>query len=128
VRFQCVNDVDSFVIPGTHVDVLLTGSPGRGSEKQATHWVLENLAVLAAEQKLERNSAGEPQTVAVITLLVSFEDVQRLTLASSEGRIHMMPPKKLWPGLRVTNSTMLLTLAKQRAEEVLQESPQHKGR
>ena len=51
--------------------------------------MLENIAVLAAGQKLERNSAGEPQSVPVITLLVSPEDAQKLTLASQEGRIQL---------------------------------------
>jgi pilus assembly protein CpaB len=45
--------------------------------------------VLAAGQKLERNAAGEPQSVPVITLLVSPEDAQKLTLASQEGRIQL---------------------------------------
>ena len=88
VRVNEVVAVAGFVIPGTRVDVLLTGNPGGGSE-QATTTVLENVAVLAAGQKLERNSAGEPQTAAVITLLVSPDDAQKLTLASNEGHIQL---------------------------------------
>ncbi|HET7441593.1 MAG TPA: RcpC/CpaB family pilus assembly protein, partial [Terriglobales bacterium] len=42
-----------------------------------------------AGQKLERNSAGEPQMAPVITLLVSPDDAQRLTLASTEGHIQL---------------------------------------
>ncbi|HYL12100.1 MAG TPA: Flp pilus assembly protein CpaB [Terriglobales bacterium] len=88
VRVNEVVSVAGFVMPGTRVDVLLTGNPLGSSESQTTT-VLENIAVLAAGQKLERNSAGEPQTVPVITLLVSPEDAQKLTLASQEGKIQL---------------------------------------
>jgi pilus assembly protein CpaB len=88
VRVNEVVAVAGFVVPGTRVDVLLTGNPGGNAENQTTT-VLENIAVLAAGQKLERNAAGEPQSVPVITLLVSPEDAQKLTLASQEGRIQL---------------------------------------
>jgi len=88
VRVNEVVSVAGFVMPGTRVDVLLTGNPLGSSESQTTT-VLENIAVLAAGQKLERNTAGEPQTVPVITLLVSPEDAQKLTLASQEGKIQL---------------------------------------
>jgi len=88
VRVNEVVAVAGFVIPGTRVDVLLTGNPGAGGEQETTT-VLENVAVLAAGQRLERNSAGEPQATPVITLLVSPDDAQKLTLASNEGRIQL---------------------------------------
>src|SRR5437879_1491889 len=88
VRVNEVVSVAGFVMPGTRVDVLLTGNPLGSSESQTTT-VLENIAVLAAGQKLERNTAGEPQTVPVITLLVSPEDAQKLTLASQEGTVQL---------------------------------------
>jgi pilus assembly protein CpaB len=87
VRVNEVVAVAGFVVPGTRVDVLLTGNPG-GPEQQTTT-VLENVAVIAAGQRLERNSAGEPQMTPVITLLVSPDDAQKLTLASTEGHIQL---------------------------------------
>src|SRR6266436_1890681 len=88
VRVNEVVAVAGFVVPGTRVDVLLTGNPVGGNEPQTTT-VLENVAVIAAGQKLERNAAGEPQSTPVITLLVSPDDAQRLTLASSQGHIQL---------------------------------------
>ncbi len=88
VRVNEVVAVAGFVVPGTRVDVLLTGNPGGANEQQTTT-VLENVAVIAAGQKLERNAAGEPQTTPVITLLVSPDDAQKLTLASSQGHIQL---------------------------------------
>ncbi len=88
VRVNEVVSVAGFVLPGTRVDVLLTGNPSGGSDQQTTT-VLENVAVLATGQRLERNSAGDPENAAVITLLVSPDDAQKLTLASMQGRIQL---------------------------------------
>ncbi len=89
VRVNEVVSVAGFVLPGTRVDVLLTGSPSNGGADQQTTTVLENVAVLATGQTLERNSAGNPENAAVITLLVSPDDAQKLTLASSQGKIQL---------------------------------------
>jgi pilus assembly protein CpaB len=88
VRVNEVVSVAGFVTPGTRVDVLLTGTPGAAGEQQTTT-VLQNVAVLASGHTLERTATGEAQSTAVITLLVSPDDAQRLTLASSEGHIQL---------------------------------------
>lgn len=90
-----VNDVVSvagFVIPGTHVDVIVTGVPSGISSDPGnvtTTTVLQDVPVLAAGKKLQHDSQGQPQDVPVITLLVSPKDAQLLTLASSEGKIQL---------------------------------------
>jgi pilus assembly protein CpaB len=88
VRVNEVVSVAGFVTPGTRVDVLLTGSPS-GSGEQQTTTVLQNVAVLASGHTLERTSTGEAQNTAVITLLVTPDDAQRLTLAAKEGTIQL---------------------------------------
>jgi pilus assembly protein CpaB len=88
VRVNDTTSVSGFVQPGTRVDVLLTGNP-QGSNEQQTNTVLENVAVIATGTRLERNSAGEAQSAPVITLLVSPDDAERLTLASSQGHIQL---------------------------------------
>jgi pilus assembly protein CpaB len=45
--------------------------------------------VLAAGQKIEQDREGKPQTVAVITLLVSPDDATKLTMAATQGRIQL---------------------------------------
>jgi pilus assembly protein CpaB len=91
VRVNEVIAVAGFTIPGTRVDVLLTGNPTKegGSDKVTTTTVLQNVQVLAAGQKLQRDAEGKPENIAVITLLVSPEDAQKLTLASNEGKIQL---------------------------------------
>ena len=88
VRVNDVVAVAGFVQPGTRVDVLLTGNPSSGGDQQTTT-VLKNVLVLATGQRLERSSNGEAVTAPVDTLLVSPDDAQKLTLASSQGRIQL---------------------------------------
>jgi len=88
VRVNDVVSVAGFVQPGSRVDVLATGNTGGGSDRQTTT-VLENVAVIAVGKSLERSTSGESQVAPVITLLVSPDDAQRLTLASQEGRIQL---------------------------------------
>ncbi|HEY4682364.1 MAG TPA: Flp pilus assembly protein CpaB [Candidatus Acidoferrales bacterium] len=84
--------VAGFVLPGTMVDVLVTGSlagRGRGDSNSVTRTILENVRVLAAGQKVEQDKEGKPQTVPVITLLVTPEEANKLTMASTEGKIQL---------------------------------------
>ena len=88
VRVNEIVSVAGFVTAGTRVDVLMTGAP-TGSGEQQTNTVLQNVVVLASGHTLERTSSGEAQNTAVITLLVTPDDAQRLTLASTEGHIQL---------------------------------------
>jgi pilus assembly protein CpaB len=83
--------VAGFVTPGTMVDVLVTGHPvGKDSSLgDITRTILENVRVLAAGQKVEQDREGKPQTVAVITLLVSPDDASKLVMGASDGRIQL---------------------------------------
>jgi len=91
VQVNEVISVAGFVAPGTHVDVLLTGRPmTQGAQDAMTTTVLENVEVLAAGQEMQQSpEGGKPRPVTVITLLVTPEEAQKLTLASSEGRIQL---------------------------------------
>jgi pilus assembly protein CpaB len=88
VRVNEVVSVAGFVVAGTRVDVLLTGNPTNAGEQQTTT-VLENVAVIATGHTLERSSSGDPETTPVITLLVSPDDAQKVTLAQAQGRIQL---------------------------------------
>jgi pilus assembly protein CpaB len=86
--------VAGFVTPGTMVDVLVTGaiagSSQQGGAGNITRTILENVRVLAADQKVEQDRDGKPQTVQVMTLLVSPEDASKLVMASTEGHIQLV--------------------------------------
>src|SRR5579872_150477 len=88
-----VNDVvgvAGFVTPGTMVDVLVTGAvAGAQGGQNVTRTILENVRVLAAGQKVQQDEQGKPQTVSVITLLVSPEDSAKLAMGSTQGKIQL---------------------------------------
>jgi pilus assembly protein CpaB len=82
--------VAGFVLPGSVVDVLVTGGPDNSAGGNSlTRTILERVRVLAAGQKIAQDEKGTPQTVPVITLLVTPEQANRLTMASTEGRIQL---------------------------------------
>jgi len=91
VKVNDVVNVAGFAVPGTRVDVLVTGNPDKSNDPGAvtTTTVLENVQVLTAGNKLQQSSDGSAQNFPVITLLVSPEDAQKLTLATMEGRIQL---------------------------------------
>jgi pilus assembly protein CpaB len=127
VRVNDTTSVSGFVLPGTHVDVLLTGSP-QGSSEPQTATVLENVAVIATGQRLERNSAGEPQTTPVITLLVSPDDAQKLTLASNQGHIQLAlrnPLDTRQQDLAAARSASLYKIAPAPVAAPVQPRPRH---
>ena len=90
VRVNEVIGVAGYVLPGTHVDVVATANPTSRSEDITTKVVLSNVEVLAAGTRLEQDTPdGKPMQVTVVTLLVSPDQAERLTLASTEGKIQL---------------------------------------
>src|SRR5437867_9891594 len=89
VKVNDVIGVAGFALPGTRVDVILSGSPDRGTETDTTKIILENVQVLASGQNVEQDANGKPQNVQVITLLVTPEQAQKLALGSVDGRIQL---------------------------------------
>ena len=89
VRVNEVIGVAGYVLPGTHVDVVVTISPGNAGD-MTSKIVLTNVLVLAAGTKIERDVENDkPISVTVVTLLVNPAEAERLTLASTEGRIQL---------------------------------------
>src|SRR6476469_2478740 len=91
VRSNEIVGVAGFLYPGSRVDVMVTYTPpGGGSSGPVTQTVLQNVEVLTAGQTIEPDPQGKPQTVNVVTLLVSPEDSQKLQLASSQGVVQFV--------------------------------------
>ena len=89
VKVDQVIGVAGFLLPGTRVDVLVTLDQVANIDEPVTQIVLQNIEVLTAGQVIERDTDGEPQTVPVVTLLVTPEDAEKLTLSTSKGRIQL---------------------------------------
>jgi pilus assembly protein CpaB len=77
--------VAGFVVPGAKVDVVMT----MGGEQSVSKVVVTNLQVLAAGTRIDQQQArdGKPMPTTVVTLLVSPEDAEKVSLASTAGRI-----------------------------------------
>ena len=90
VRVNEVIGVAGYVLPGTRVDVVATVSPSGQTGDMTSKVILTNVQVLAAGTKIERDTdRNKPMPVSVVTLLVDPEEAERLTLASTEGKIQL---------------------------------------
>lgn len=89
VEVDEVIGVAGFVLPGTRVDVLATVMPGSDRRQTTTRIILQNVRAVAADQRYQQDVNGEPLTVTVVTLLVTPEQAEELTLAATEGRIQL---------------------------------------
>ena len=106
-----VNDVvglAGFVLPGMRVDVLVAGTaPGGDSTRGGTisRTVLQNLEVLSANQRIERNIEGKPEDAQVVNLLVTPDQAEVLNLASGEARVQLVMRNPLDTQEQVTHGS-----------------------
>jgi pilus assembly protein CpaB len=86
VKVNEVIGVAGFVVPGTHVDVVVTLRRGDDSMTRA---VVGDVQVLTAGTRFDQQKArdGQPIPTSVVTLLVTPADAERIALAASEGQI-----------------------------------------
>jgi pilus assembly protein CpaB len=90
VRSNELVGVAGFLYPGSKVDLLMTFTPPGGNNTPITQTVLQNVEVLTAGQTIAPDPQGKPQSVSVVTLLLSPEDSQKLQLASAQGAIQFV--------------------------------------
>jgi pilus assembly protein CpaB len=85
--------VAGFVIPGSRVDVLVSGNPpgpGGNTEGVQTQTLLQNIQVLSAGTDIAKDAEGKPQQVQVVNLLVTPEQAETLSLASNSLKIQLV--------------------------------------
>src|SRR5207237_7783689 len=82
--------VAGFVVPGMRVDGLVTGRPPNDSRSTMTTTLLQNMVVLSAGQSIQPDAKGQAIQTPVVTLLVTPEHAEILTLGASEGRIRLV--------------------------------------
>jgi pilus assembly protein CpaB len=83
-----VADISGFVLPHTHVDILVTVGGGGPTGGAYSKIVLQNVEVLATAQDIEKIN-DQPQVVHTITVLVTPQDAERLALASGQGGLRL---------------------------------------
>jgi pilus assembly protein CpaB len=84
IRVNDVIGVAGFIVPGDRVDVLLTREEGKAN--QITDILLQNVKVLGIDQ-LASDNQEKPVVVQAVTVEVSPEQSQKLTLASQVGSL-----------------------------------------
>jgi pilus assembly protein CpaB len=89
VRSDEIVGVAGFLLPGTHVDVLMTYH-SQVSPEPKTLTVLQDVVVLAAGQQTQPSADGKPISVNAVTLLLQPEDAEKLVLATSSGSIYFV--------------------------------------
>jgi pilus assembly protein CpaB len=90
VRVDDEAGIAGFLYPGTIVDVLAVINPGGGIDQPISKIVLQNIKVLASGSELDQRENGrEPESVRTVTLLVTPEQAEALTLSSTEGRLRL---------------------------------------
>jgi pilus assembly protein CpaB len=90
VRVNEIIGVSGFISPNDRVDVIaLATAPSAVNEpaKQISKIVLQNKRVLSVAQTVNEPKDGKPQIASSITLELTPEETEKLSLASLEGQI-----------------------------------------
>ena len=88
-RVDEIIGVSGFIVPDDRVDIILTTTPlGANPEAKISKIVMQNKRVLSVAQSTEQKD-GKPQLARSITLEVTPEEAERLSLAATEGQITM---------------------------------------
>lgn len=89
LRSNEVVGVAGFLIPGSHLDVLVTYRVDNIPDP-LTATVLQDEVAIAVGHQIEPDPEGKPSDVTIVTLLLTPEDVERAVLASNQGEIHFV--------------------------------------
>jgi pilus assembly protein CpaB len=91
IRVNEIVGVAGFVVPGMRVDVLVSGNPpGNTAGGSVTKTLLQYVEVLSAGQNFQKDTEGKPVSVQVVNLLVTPEQAEMLSLASSQTTIQLV--------------------------------------
>ena len=92
VRVNDIVGVAGFVTPGMRVDVIINGNPpnASGNLGMLARTLMQNVEVLSAGQDFKRDAEGKPVESQVVTLLVTPEQAEKLSLASHQTTIQLV--------------------------------------
>jgi pilus assembly protein CpaB len=89
VKVDEIIGVSGFIVPDDRVDVIVTTTPpgsNNNPDTKVSKIVLQNKRVLSVAQNVEQKE-GKPQVARSITLEVSPEESEKLSLASQDGHV-----------------------------------------
>ena len=88
LRVDEIIGVSGFIVPDDRVDVIVTTTPpgNKNQDDKVSKIVLQNKRVLSVAQSVEQKD-GKPQVARSITVEVTPEESEKLSLATQEGQI-----------------------------------------
>ncbi len=86
ISINDVSGVAGFILPGDHVDVMLTRQADTGG--LATDIILQNITVLGIDQVTDQER-DKPVVARTVTVEVTSEQAQKLTLAQQAGTLSL---------------------------------------
>jgi len=111
IRVNEIVGVAGFAVPGMRVDVLVSGSPpGAAATGGVTKTLLQNIEVLSAGQNFQKDAEGKPVSVPVVNLLVTPEQAEMLSLASTQTTIQLVLRNPLDTEIAKTTGTAVVQL------------------
>ena len=113
VKTNEVVGVAGFVIPGTRVDVLVVVGRGGVGQEPLSRAVVGNVEVLTAGSRFDQEQSrtdGKPIAATVVTLLVTPQDAERVSLAANEGQIMLTLRNPLDVAPTATNGVRMASL------------------
>jgi pilus assembly protein CpaB len=88
VKVDDVTGVSGFITPNSRVDVLVAGNDGMNMGEQKSKVILQNVKVLATGKSVEQKD-DKPVEVPTVTLLVTPQDAEKLTLATRTDPVRL---------------------------------------
>jgi pilus assembly protein CpaB len=121
VRVNDVEGVAGFILPGDHVDILLTRQANERANG-TNDVVIQNTRVLAIDQ-LADDAADRPQVARAVTVEVDTIGAQKIALAASLGNLSLMLRRA---GEQHMDATRRITTSDLTQTEVIQRAPEAK--
>lgn len=115
VKVDDVVGVAGFVTPGMRVDVLISGNPPSETNASTTtgqkvKTLLQNIQVLSAGTDIQKDTEGKAKPVQVVNLLVTPDQAEILSLASSQTHIQLVLRNPLDTQIAKTDGTAVNNL------------------
>src|SRR5216684_2945894 len=89
IRLDDATRESGFVMPNSRVDVLVSMPKAPGADEKIAKVILQDVTVLAAGQIVEMKD-NKPVTNTTVTLALTPQQVERLAVAQSDGRLMLV--------------------------------------
>lgn len=88
IKIDAVSSVSGFILPGDHVDILLTRETSGGERSFVTSVIMQNVTVLGIDQMSDQK-ADKPVVGRTAAVEVSPEQTEKLALAEKAGSLSL---------------------------------------